>query len=113
MILQFKGFKNNWSYADADLITATVVKITKEKICGNDSVEELRLIQEISQKIDCEIRKETNGANLTYIFDKPIYECGCAKVVMLSDKNKDVTYVFDMDKEVYLLNDSGKTIRKL
>ena len=44
---------------------------------------------------------------------KPIYELGYVKVAMLSDKSKDCTYVFDMNTEVYLLNNSGKTVRKV
>lgn len=113
MILQYKGFNNNWSYEEAETITVATVEVTRAKIEANESEEELCLIKDISEKIDQEIRESTNCANITYITKKPIYELGYVKVAMLSDKNKDCAYVFDMNTEVYLLNNSGKTVRKV
>lgn len=113
MILQYKGFNNNWTYEEAETITVATVEVTKAKIEANDSDEELNLIKDVSEKIDQEIRGATNCANITYITQKPIYELGYAKVAMISDKNKDCAYVFDVNTEVYLLNNSGKTVRKM
>lgn len=113
MILQYKGFNNNWTYEEAETITVATVEVTRVKIEANDSDEELNLIKNISEKIDQEIREATNCSNIAYITPKPIYELGYVKVAMLSDKNKDFAYVFDTNTEVYLLNNSGKTVRKI
>lgn len=113
MILQYKGFKDNWTYEEAETITIATVEVTRAKIETNDSDEELNLIKNISEKIDQEIRDATNCLNISYITPKPIYEIGYVKVAMLSDKNKDCAYVFDTNIEVYLLNNSGKTVRKV
>lgn len=113
MILQFRGFKNNWIYEEAETIAISIVKISKEKIKANDSNDELAEIKNISDKIDKEIREATSGANLVYITDKPVCELGHVKVAVLHDKSKDVTYVFDIEREAYLLNSNGKTVRKV
>ena len=113
MILQYKGFNNNWTYEEANQITVSIVEITIVDIKENDAEERLRLIKEFSEKIEEEIISTTHGTNIIYLTNKPIYKCGNVKVIILSDKNKEVTYVFDMEQEVYLLNDSGKTIRKI
>lgn len=113
MILQYKGFNNNITYEDSEQITVSVLEISRLTKNGNNTEEELNITNEISRKIEEEIIQKTNCANITYITDKPICECGIVKVVMLEDKNKHRTYVFDTEKEVYLLNDSGKTIRKV
>lgn len=115
MILQYKGFRNNWTYEEAENITISTVEVTKLcKIEGNIDIKlEISEIKELSEKIEQEIREATNCANIVYITEQPIYELGYVKVAMLCSKNKEVTYVFDMQKEVYLLNDSGKTVRKI
>lgn len=113
MILQYKGFRNNVTYEDAEQITVTALEISMLSVNVQGTEEQLNVINDISRKIEEEIISKTNCANITYITNKPIYECGTVKVVMLDDKNKHCTYVFDMEKEVYLLNDSGKTIRKV
>lgn len=113
MILQYKGFNNNWTYEEANQITVSTAEVTIADIKANDAEEELNLIKKFSEQIEEEIISATHGINITYLTNKPIYKCGNVKVVILSDKNKEVTYVFDMEQEVYLLNDSGKTIRKV
>lgn len=113
MILQYKGFNNNWVYEEANQIIVSTVETTIADTKANDADEELSLVKELSEQIEEEIISATHGVNITYLTNKPIYECGSVKVVILSDKNKEVTYVFDMEKEVYLLNSSGKTIRKV
>lgn len=114
MILQYKGFNNNWTYEEANQITVATAEITIAEIRANDAEEELKAIRDISEKIEKEIIAQTHaGINITCLTNKPIYKCGNVKVTILSDKNKEVTYVFDMEQEVYLLNDSGKTIRKI
>lgn len=112
MILQFKGFNNNITYEEAELITVSACDLPKIEtdLAENHSLEKIREITERAEKV---LREQTNCANIKYITDKPIYELGVVKVVMLDDKNKHCTYVFDTDVEAYLLSNSGKTIRKV
>lgn len=113
MILQYKGFNNNWTYEEADSITTSTLPITKAEIHENDSDKELEKIRYFSEQIHKEIQEATQCNNMTFIMDKPLYSVGFVKVAILRDKNKEVTYVFDAFKEVYLLSNSGKTVKRL
>lgn len=113
MILQYKGFKNNWTYEEADSITVSTMRITEAEIHEEDSEKELEVIREISKQIHKEIQDETHCNNITWITEKPVYSLGFVKVAILRDKNKEVTYVFDAFKEVYLLSNSGKTVKRI
>lgn len=114
MILQYKGFNNNWTYEESNQITVSTAEITIADIEKNEAEERLEIVKNISEKIEEEIVSQTHaGAEIIYLTNKPIYQCGIVNVVILSDKNKEVTYVFDTNQEVYLLNNAGKTIRKI
>ncbi len=114
MILQFRGYRNNWVYEYAESIAVSTLEITKADIHAEDSEEELKIIKDISSKIEQEIRDETGcGKDIVHITDKPLYELGYVKVAVLADENKHIAYVFDTNREVYLLNDNGKTVRRV
>lgn len=114
MILQYRGFNNNWTYEEANQITVSTAEISVIELKEKNVHEELKTIKNISEKIEKEIISQTHvGTDIVYLTSKPIYQCGNVNVVILSDKNKEMTYVFDMEQEVYLLNNSGKTIRKI
>ena len=110
MVLQFRGYKNNWVYQSAKTIAITEVEITKADINTKDKEEELSVIKEVASEIEHEIRSAIGcGDYITYIVDKPLYELGLVKVAVLGED----TYVFDTNREVYLLNDNGKTVRRV
>lgn len=114
MILQYKGFNNNWTYEEANQITVSTAEISIAEIEKSNPEQSLKVIRDISEKIEEEIVSQTHaGAEIIYLTNKPIYRCGTVNVVILSDKNKEVTYVFDTEQEAYLLNNAGKTIRKI
>lgn len=114
MILQFKNSNGNFAYEEAETITIANVEITVAKeIHANDSEEHARITRDILQKCEDEIIAQTNCSEIDYEISKPIYRCGIVKVAILKDKNKHRSYVFDLAREVYLLNDSGKTIKKI
>lgn len=113
MILQYKGYNDSWVYEDAEKIAVSTVEITIAQITAEDAEEQLLEIRKISEQIEEEIIAETHCANITYLTDIPLWRCGCVNVVTLSDRGKERTYVFDMDKEVYLLSNDGKTVRKV
>lgn len=114
MILQFRGYKNNWVYEYAESIAISTVEITKADIHVENSEEELSIIKDISSKIEQEIKDATGcGKDIVYITDKPLYELGHVKVAVLANENKHIAYVFDANREVYLMNDNGKTVRRV
>lgn len=114
MILQFRGYKNNWVYEYAESIAISTVEITKADIHTEDNEEELSIIKDISSKIEQEIKDATScGKDIVYITDKLPHELGYVKVAVLANENKHIAYVFDTNREVYLLNDNGKTVRRV
>lgn len=114
MILQFRGYKNNWVYEYAESIAVSTVEISKAEIHAEDGEEELIIIKDVSSKIEQQIKDGTGcGKDIVYITDKPLYELGYVKVAVLADENKHIAYVFDTNREVYLLNDNGKTVRRV
>ena len=129
MILQFKGFNNNWSYEEADIITYAYLNVdeTTKKYRGNThsnfKTEEdeynwnLNRSKEMHDAVDDYICRQTNAANIIYsIGELPFSEMTNILVVMLDDKNKHITRVFDTrnaDTSVYLLNGKGQTVQKL
>lgn len=94
-------------------IAVSTVEISIARITEEDAEKQLEEIRKISEQIEGEIITATSCMNITYLTDPPLWRCGCVNVVMLSDKGKERTYVFDMDKEVYLLSNDGKTVRKV
>lgn len=113
MILQYRGFNENWTYEEADSITTATVAITKAEIHEDDSDKELEKIRYFAEQIHKEIQEATKCNNMVFITDKPLYSLGYVKLAILREKNKEVTYVFDAFKEVYLLSNSGKTVKRL
>lgn len=113
MILQYKGYNDSWVYEDAEKIVVSTVEISIAHITEENAEKQLEEIRKISEQIEGEIIADTSCTNITYLTEPPLWRCGCVSVVMLSDKGKERTYVFDMDKEVYLLSNDGKTVRKV
>ena len=119
MILQYKGYKNNWCYEEANTITYSVVyvgdilkHINSIEMKFENSLDEARYIQE---QVDKYILEETGCTNIVYnIGDTPFKDMKNIYVVNLSGDGRDdkyITHVFT--KGVYLLNNSGKTIQKI
>lgn len=113
MILQYKGYNASWVYEDAEKIALSTVEISIADIKEQDTEKQLLEIRKISELIEEEIITATSCTNIVYLTDVPLWRCGCVYVVVLSDRGKERTYVFDMDKEVYLLSNDGKTVRKV
>lgn len=113
MILQYKGYNDSWVYEDADKIAVSTTEISIAKITEENAEKQLEEIRKISEQIEEEIIAATHCINITYLTDMPLWRCGCVNVVTFSDAGKERTYVFDMDKEVYLLSNDGKTVRKM
>lgn len=128
MILQYKGFNNNWTYIYADEITFARVYIGKESNdyvknglrynCyleenGSDPYKDLHYIQEGYNAIDAIIKKETHcDDDIIWVIDeKDRFNLQNVCVVMISSKNIVRTYAFD--NGAYMLNDSGKTVMRL
>lgn len=113
MILQYKSYNGSWVYEDAEKIAISTTEISIAKITEEDAEKQLEEMRKISELIEGEIITATGCTNITYLTEPPIWRCGYVNVVMLSDRGKERTYVFDMDKEVYLLSNDGKTVRKV
>lgn len=113
MILQYQGCNGSQVYEEASRIAVSTVEITIADIKSEDAEKQLEEIRKISEQIEGEIITATGFTNITYLTEPPLWRCGCVNVVTLSDAGKEHTYVFDMDKEVYLLSNDGKTVRKV
>ena len=127
MILQYKGYNNNWTYIYADEITFARVYIGKEtkdyvkdgiryniyiKEKGVDPYQDPSYVQEYHQAIDKVIYDATHcDKEIIWVVDKNILKLENVTVVMISSKNLIRTYVFDTG--AYMLNDCGKTIMRL
>lgn len=129
MVLQYKGFNNNWVYEEAETVTSAVVWVGKEtrdyrkggiryekkyeNLHGREVDEvDLSYAKEMREAVDRLIREETHcGDEIVYHIDKPFDQMENVTVVTLNDRNKNVTRVFE--NGVYLLNGKGQTIQKL
>lgn len=129
MVLQYKGFNNNWVYEEAETVTSAVVWVGKEtrdyrkggirhekkyeNLHGREVDEvDLSYVKEMHEAVDRLIKEETHcGDEIVYHIDKPFDQMENVTVVTLNDKNKNVTRVFESG--VYLLNGKGQTIQKL
>lgn len=110
MILQYRGFKNNLVYEEVEQVIQSIVNIPKfdeKELSDSDS------FARAYRKIDETIRKETNAINISDRTGAPLSSLGVVKVITAVKKNKEETYLFNMDNQVYLLNDNGKTISRL
>ena len=134
MILQYKGFNNNWIYEEAETITHAVVWVGKEtrdyreggvrhslKYSGEymrgRSKEEVDLayVNEMHKAIDKLIKEETHCCDdiAYHIGSLRFDEMENVVVITLQDKHKYVTRVFAQGGGVYLLNSRGQTVQKL
>lgn len=132
MILQYKGFNNNWTYEEADVITYAMVNVDEITSKYRDYKDldthdlltnvgrrefDLQRARKMQNEVDEYICKQTNAANIVYhIGNLKFTNMTSILVVMLDDKNKHVTRVFDnvnTDTSVYLLNGKGQTVQKL
>lgn len=141
MVLQYRGLKNNWCFEEADRITWANVNVSKETrdyrkggkrhdlhledvkkknlVQYKDKDFELEYVHEMHHAVDELIRQETGtSTDIVYLIgDKRFDELENVAVVMLSGKNIDVTYIFDMtygsDCSVYILNSNGGTVQRI
>ena len=116
MILQYKGFNNNWCYEEADIITSATIYLGEvaENYHNkkNEYRNEIAYYDEVYKAINEFIVKETGCENeIAYHTDKQLDKLGNVVVVMLNDRNKNVTRVFE--NNVYLLNSKGQTVQRL
>lgn len=135
MILQYKGFNDNWCYEQSNTIVYSKVyvgeitksfqdggqfsynlkDIEKSPIEIGESAEGIALnrVKMMHESVDKFIKEKTNCADeIVYLIgDKRFDEMENICVVTLKDKNKYVTYVFD--NGVYILNDSGGTVQRI
>ena len=110
MILQYRGFKNNLVYEEVEQVIQSIVNIPKfDEKESSDSDSFARAYR----KIDETIRKETNAVKISDRTGKPLSSLGIVKVITAVKNDKEETYLFDMDNQVYLLNENGKTISRL
>lgn len=132
MILQYKGFNNNWTYEEADVITYAVVNVDEitskyrdyKDLDTHDFLRnvgkrefDLQRTKKMQNEVDEYICKQTNAVNIDYhIGDIKFKDMTSILVVMLDDKNKHITRVFNntnTNAGVYLLNSKGQTVQKL
>lgn len=130
MILQYKGFKNNWCYEEAETITHANVyvgvvtrdyrvggarhKLYEEQLqsCETEEArEELRLgfLTEMHKAVNRYIKQETHCCDeIAYHIDEPFENMENVSVVTLADRHRTVTRVFK--NGAYLLNNRGQTV---
>ena len=133
MILQYKGFNNNWCYEEAETITFANVyvgietrdyrvggarhKLYEEESqkCETEEMREtlrLKFIDELHRAVNRLIKKETNCCDdIAYHIDDPFESMENITVVTLTDKHKSVTRVFK--NGAYLLNSRGQTVQRI
>ena len=116
MILQYKGFNNNWCYEEAETIVHAKVSVAdviqKYKNDFTKDKDTLSFVKGLQEVVDKFIQNETQCSNeIVYHITNPFDEMKNVDVVTLEDKNKQVTYVFE--NSVYLLNSRGQTVQKL
>jgi len=115
MILQYKGFKENWCFEEADQISfanvyvGDVIEEASKKEYGDD----LERARAIHSAVDEHLKKETGCYDEEIIYHAGIFtNMKNVCVVMLDDKNKHIVRVF-YNNTAYLLNNRGQTIQRL
>ena len=117
MVLQYKGFNNNWCYEEADTVTRAVVYVGEVaesyRKRRSEYKDEIRYADEVYNAVNSLIIKETacDEDTIAYHIDKQFDQLGNVVVVILRDRNKNVTRVFE--NGVYLLNNNGQTVQRL
>lgn len=119
MILQYRGYNNNWCCRESKEITYAHLQlkdlIGNINIIGGSSMsaeDNLKNTQHIHKCVDEYIYKQTGcSGNIIYLIgDLKFSHMNNIIVVMLDDKN----YAFVRgDKRVYMLNSAGQTVQKL
>lgn len=116
MILQYKGFNNNWVYEEARSITKANINvgvvIYSYKETTLNELNDAHYYKDMYKSVEKYIKKETHCS------DEIIFHINCnfkelqnVSVITLNDVSKKVTYVFNSD--AYLLNREGQIICKL
>lgn len=136
MILQYKNYNNNgWCYEEADKITVSTVGFSPEK--KEEMYKEIEEMKNSSDKwshfdelmtirnyLDNMIRCETECDEIAWklVRDKTTALCNRLEntnnfiVITLEGcprQDKNITYAFEPNHGIYLLNDYGKTVQKL
>ena len=117
MILQYKGFNNNWCYEEADVITQAIVyagEVTQNyRNKKREYKDEILYADDVYKSVSNLIIRETccDEDTIAYHTDRRLDELENVLVVTLRDKNKNVTRVFEHG--VYLLNGKGQTVQRL
>ena len=112
MILQYqlKKLKNSLVYEEVEQVIHSIVDIPK---FDEKELSDSESSRKAYRKINEVIRRETNAVHISNRTGTEIALMGVVKAITVIKKDKDDTYLFDMDNEIYLLNNEGKTIRRL
>ena len=117
MVLQYRGWKNNWNYEEAEQISSgyvdlrNIIKETASKDYG-DSLEKYQAVQDaIFDYIDEEIG--SFEAKKILHTEEHLMDLNIVVVVVLEDSNKRIARIFSADTDIYLLNSRGQTVQKL
>lgn len=134
MILQYKGFKNNWCYEEANTICWANANVDcvldkyrpngekylqreVDREASHHHVREvdLKYSHDMLNDVNAYLKEKTGCADeIVYLINSngtPFIDMHDICVVTLKDKDKYSTYVFE--KGVYILNNSGKTVQKI
>ena len=117
MILQYKGFKENWCYEEADQISHANVYVGDviKEYSKKEYKDGLEKMSAIHNAVDEHLKKETGCYEeeiIYHIGDNTFTDMKNVCVVMLDDKNKHIARVF-YKNTAYLLNNRGQTIQRL
>ena len=135
MILQYKGFNNNWCYTEAETIVWANVwvgketrdyrkngarwKLHQEELSKCTTEEEkqnlqLKYAKEMHEAINKLIQKETQCyKDIIFHVNCPFDEMENVCVVSLMDKNQAIPVTNVFDNGVYLLNNHGQTVQRI
>jgi hypothetical protein len=116
MILQYKGFKENWCYEEAEQISYANVYVGDviEQVLEKEYSNGLEQAKAMQNAVDEILKKETGcySDEIIYHTEGIFKDMKHVCVVMLDDKNKHITRVF-YKNTAYLLNNRGQTIQRL
>lgn len=116
MILQYRGYKNNWCYEEAERVSSAFVNVDKiiKEAKAQATGDPLEQYKFVCDAVFDHIDEELGSFDSEKIFhcDKMLYDLTSVCAVMLEDKNKNITRIFS-DTDVYLLNSKGQTVQKI
>jgi thymidine phosphorylase len=118
MILQYKGYNENWVFTEADEIAwanVYVGDVIKEALCRTHKGP-TEAVADIHNVVVGKIAAETHSGEDGIVFhigEKQIKELTnvCA-VLLFGGRSRGETYVFD-SQTAYILNNNGKTIQRV